>query len=165
MALLLRRPQETWYNYNMYTCTYLHHKSLVNVLLSDAWLEVWTLKEPQEELIHNLEVRPRRLQGWLVLFWVVFCSRGVCGRGEGSKGIRCKLELRNEGRREERGREGGRKEEKKKGRNIRKYTCKLGLPSLSLISIQNQNQSLVTHCMYMSTIHTYNCRYTCKTLL
>ena len=41
-------------------------------------LEIWGLEEPEEELIHKSEVRPRCLEGWVVLLRVKV--RVVTGR-------------------------------------------------------------------------------------
>ena len=41
--------------------SYLHHKPLINVFLSDGGLEVWRLKKAKKELIDNLQVRPAGL--------------------------------------------------------------------------------------------------------
>lgn len=48
----------------------LQHKLLVNHALADRRLKVAALEEAQEELVHQIQVRPARLQGRVVLLRV-----------------------------------------------------------------------------------------------
>ena len=56
----------------------LENKLLINHFFPYRGLEVWGLEEPEEELIHKSEVRPRCLEGWVVLLRVKV--RVVTGR-------------------------------------------------------------------------------------
>lgn len=56
--------------------THMDDKGLVDVLLGRVGVEVWALDEPEEELVHDLQVRPRELEHGLVLLGV----KGVAGR-------------------------------------------------------------------------------------
>ena len=56
----------------------LENKLLINHFFPYRGLEVWGLEEPEEELIDKSEVRPRCLEGWVVLLRVKV--RVVTGR-------------------------------------------------------------------------------------
>jgi len=53
---------------------------MINVLLGNVCVEVLTLNEAQEELVHNLYVRPCHFQHWLIFLWIKCLTLRVEGR-------------------------------------------------------------------------------------
>jgi hypothetical protein len=69
---------------------HLHDKRLVDVLLRQSWLEIGRLQEAQEKLVDELEVRPRCLEGRLILLWVKLGGGWILRWWERSEQINCK---------------------------------------------------------------------------
>ena len=68
--------------------TYIWNKSLVDVLFTSVRLKLWTLQEPQKELVDDLQVRPARLVGGLVLFLVGIVAWLVGDGGQRAKNVK-----------------------------------------------------------------------------
>lgn len=67
----------------MTVAAYLQDKASVDVALANICVEVWTLDETQEELVHDLQVRPGKLEDRLVLLRVERVAGGVDLRRNG----------------------------------------------------------------------------------
>jgi hypothetical protein len=61
------------------------------VPFGDVGVEVGALDEAEEELVDDLEVRPRELEDRLVFLWVEKVAYGVYGRGDGAEEVGGKL--------------------------------------------------------------------------
>lgn len=71
--------------------SHLEDKLLVDVPLGDVGVEVGALDEPQEELVDDLEVRPRELEHGLVLLGVVRVAGRVHRRRDRAEQVRREL--------------------------------------------------------------------------
>ena len=60
---------------------------MVDVSFGEVWLEVGALEKAEEEFVDELQVRPRGLQGGLVLFRVVFGAHRIRGRRQRAKHV------------------------------------------------------------------------------
>lgn len=75
------------------TRTYLENKVVINELFGQVGIKVRRLDETQEELVHDLKVRPRQLQDRLIFFWIKSVASGVHLGRDGSEEIGCKLDV------------------------------------------------------------------------
>lgn len=67
--------------------THLENKLLVDEALGDVGVEVGALDEAKEELVDDLQVRPRELEHGFVLLGVVGVASGVDGGRDGSEEV------------------------------------------------------------------------------
>mmetsp|Transcript_54529 Transcript_54529/g.117139 ORF Transcript_54529/g.117139 Transcript_54529/m.117139 type:complete len:267 (-) Transcript_54529:409-1209(-) len=63
------------------------HERVVNEPLGNLGVDVIGDHKPQEKLIHNLQMRPGSLKGWLVLFVVKQCVRVLVHRGQSTEDV------------------------------------------------------------------------------
>ena len=66
----------------------LHEKALIDVLLGRVGLKVGRLEKAQEELVDDLQVRPRRLQARLVLLRIELGAARIRARRQSAKHVR-----------------------------------------------------------------------------
>jgi len=64
---------------------------LIDVSLGKVGVEIWTLDEPEEKFVYNLEMRPGELQDRLVFLWVKCITGWVDRRGYRSEEVDSKL--------------------------------------------------------------------------
>ena len=72
--------------------TYLKNKVVINELFGQVGIKVRRLDETQEELVHDLKVRPCQLQDRLIFFWIKGVASGVHLGRDSSEEIGCKLD-------------------------------------------------------------------------
>ena len=64
---------------------------MVDISLGKVCVEVWTLDEPEEELVDYFEVWPGEFEHWLIFFRVVSIASRIDGRGYRTEKVGCKL--------------------------------------------------------------------------
>jgi hypothetical protein len=71
--------------------TNLQDETLIDIPLRDVCVEVGRLDKSEEEFIDDLEMRPGKLENWLVLLRVIRVSSRVDGRRDGAEQVRSEL--------------------------------------------------------------------------
>ena len=70
----------------------VQNEELIDVPFGDVCVEIRTLNEPQEELVHYLEMRPGKFQDRLILFGVKYVTGRVHRRGYRTEEVGSELE-------------------------------------------------------------------------
>lgn len=73
--------------------THIQHELVVDIGFRNIGVEVRGLNEPQEELVYDLQVRPRYLKHWLVLFRIESIAISVHRGWNRTEKIEGKLQL------------------------------------------------------------------------